>query len=145
MLYPVQILLPFQVDPGPANIRSFELEEQVLVTAKTIFNPVLYLINRSTGLAHFKIDWLLDAGAGNDPLFSGTFSQTVIDDDVNAGDQLPYAFQGNNLNNYSDPLASRHSVYLENKSAVAQIYWVLLVGRADIRAQTSASEEIIKE
>jgi hypothetical protein len=143
MLYPVQILLPFQVDAGAT--KSFELEEQVLTTAKTVFNPVVYLINRSTGLCHFKIDWCLDAGQGNDPLFSGTFQQTVIDDDVNAGDQLPYDFQGNNLNNYTDPVDSRHSIYIENKSATTQIYWVLLVGRADIRAQLAASEEIIKE
>lgn len=145
MLYPVQILLPYQVDPGAGNIKSFALEDQVLTTQKTIFDPVLYLINRSLGIVHFKVEWLLDAGMGNDPLFSGTFCQVVVDDDVAAGDQLPYNFQGNNLNIYTDPLASRHSVYIENKSATTQIYWVLLVGRADIRTQLAANEEIIKE
>ena len=145
MIYPVQILLPFQVDPGPTEVKSFALEDQVLTTTKTIYEPVLYLINRSTGLCHFKVDWCLDAGQGNDPLYSGTFTKTVIDDDVNPGDQLPYDFQGNNLNSFSDPLASRHSVYIENKDTVPQIYWVLLVGRADIRVALAASEEIIKE
>ena len=142
-LYPVQILLSFQVDSGAT--KSSPLEVQVLTTTKAIFDPVLYLINRSTGLAHFKAEWLLDAGMGNDPLFSGTFCQVVIDDDVAAGDQLPYDFQENNLNVYTDPVASRHSVYIENKSLTTQIYWVLLVGRADIRTQLPANEEIIKE
>jgi hypothetical protein len=142
-LYPVQILLAYQVDAGLT--KSFELEEQVLTSAKAIFNPVLYLINRSTGLVHFKVDWLLDAGMGNDPLYSGTFLQTVVDADVTAGDPLPYDFQGNNLNIYTDPVASRHSVYIENKSASTQIYWVLLVGRAEIQMQLPANEAIIKE
>ena len=143
MLYPVQILLAYQVEAGVTT--SFALEDLVLTTTKAIFDPVLFLINRSTGLAHFKVVWLLDAGMGNDPLYSGTFSQIVVDDDVAAGDQIPYSFQGNNLNNYTDPVASGHSVYIENKSAITQIYWVMLVGRADIRTQLPANEEIIKE
>ena len=142
-LYPVQILLPYQVDAGETKV--FALEDLVLTTTRTIFDPVIFLINKSTELAHFKVEWLLDAGMGNDPLVSGTFCQVVIDDDVAAGLQLPYDFQGNNLNIYMDPLASRHSVYLENKGTTTQIYWVLLVGRADIRTQIPASEEIIKE
>jgi hypothetical protein len=142
MLYPVKILLAYQVDAGETKL--FELEEQVLTTAKTIFNPVLYLINRSTGLAHFKVEWVLDAGQGNDPLYSGTFTYVGVDEDVNAGNLLAYAFLGDNLDS-DDDLASRHSVSLENKSATTQIYWVLLVGRAELQTQLAANQEIIKE
>ena len=141
-LYPVKILLSYQVDSGDTKL--FELEEQVLTTAKTIYNPVLYLINRSTGIAHFKVEWCLDAGQGNDPLYSGTFKYVGVDEDVAAGNLLPYDFLGNNLDS-DDDLASRHSISIENKSPTTQIYWVLLVGRAELQTQLPANQEIIKE
>lgn len=141
-LYPVKILLAYQVDAGVTKL--FELEEQVLTTAKTIFDPVLYFINRSTGIAHYKVEWCLDAGLGNDPLYSGTFNYVGVDEDVNADGLLPYAFLGNNLDS-DDDLASRHSISIENKSLTTQIYWVLLVGRAELQTQLPANQEIIKE
>jgi hypothetical protein len=118
MLYPVKILLAYQVDAGDTKL--FELEEQVLTTAKTIFDQ------------------------GNDPLYSGTFKYVGVDEDVNAGQLLPYAFLGNNLDS-DDDLASRNSVSIENKSASTQIYWVLLVGRAELAVELPANQEIIKE
>lgn len=140
-LYPVKILLAYQVDSGDTKL--FELEEQVLTTAKTIYNPVLYLINRGTGLCHFKVEWCLDAGMGNDPLYSGTFNYVGVDEDVSAGNLLPYDFLGNNLDS-DDDLASRNAVSIENKSLTTQIYWVLLVGRAELQTQLPANQEIIK-
>jgi len=141
MLYPVKIILPYQVEAGETT--SFSLEDQVLTTARTIFNPVLVFINKGTGTSNLKINWVIDLGSGNDPLLSGTFTWTAVDDPVAAGNILVHDFDGLNLD-LDEDVATRHSIYIENTSLVTQIYWVILEGRADIRMQLPASQEIIK-
>ncbi len=142
MMYPVKILLPYQI--AAAGSTDVDLEGQVLTTAKAIFNPVLTFYNRTTGLSHLKITHIVDMAFGDDPLRSGTFTQTVVDDDVSAGNTLSYDFEDRNLDNDTQ-IVTRHTVTVTNLDVVTQIYWLVLYGRADIRLQLPASQEIIKE
>jgi hypothetical protein len=142
-LYPVRILLAYQIDSG--DTKEFDLEETVLTTAKTIFDPVLVFYNRSLGMAHLRICHIVDMGSfGDDPLRQGSYTTDVVDDDVPAGDRLVYGFDDIPLNGDDQPTVN-HSVYITNNYTLTQIYWVILFGQADIRVQLPASQQIIKE
>ncbi len=139
-LLPVKFLWPVRLDPG-ANY-SFTVEDEIR-TVKAIFDPLLRLYNTSAGTVNLQITHVLDLGFGDDPLYSGSWSFLLVDDDVPTLTLRDFNFTPQIDN---DTVAvTRHTVRVENKSLTQEaIVRFILFGEAEVNVRLDASQEIIR-
>jgi len=139
-LTPVKFLWPYRLDPDEEI--SFTIEDMIQ-TAKAVFFPVLRMYNKSGHELHLKIVHLLDLGFGDDPLYSGTYSFIVADEDVPTDALRDYT--PSPQIDFDTVAATRNTVSVTNlDSSNERIVRFILFGIADIQAQLPANEEIIR-
>lgn len=140
-LVPVKMLWPIRLDPG--GFKAFTVEDE-LKTAKFVFFPLLRMYNTSGADLNLKIEHTLDLGFGDDPLYSGTWTFEVVNEDVPS--------PPNTLRDYNftpqidlDELAvTRHTVTVTNLDlANERICRFILFGMTEISVQLPASQQII--
>jgi len=139
-LLPVKFLWPIRLDPGQTY--SFTVEDEIR-TVKAIFDPLLRLYNTSSNSVNLKITHILDLGFGDDPLYSGTWSFLLVDNDVPTLTLRDFDFTPQIDN---DTVATtRHTVAVTNLSATTEsIIRFILFGTAEVSVRLDASQEIIR-
>jgi hypothetical protein len=90
-----------------------------------------------------KVDYTFSLGSGSDPLNSGTFTLTVVDEVVAYQEYYDYVFGGIQLDNDTADAIS-HTVTVTNNSGATQICQALLFGQTEVTVQLPASQAIIK-
>lgn len=139
-LVPVKFLWPVRLDPG--QIHSFTVEDEIR-TVKSIFDPLLRLYNTSGSTVNLKITHILDLGFGDDPLYSGTWTFLLVDDDIPTLTLRDFNFTPQ-IDNDTE-VATRHTITVENKSTTQEsIVRFILFGTSEISVRLSANQEIIK-
>jgi len=139
-LVPVKFLWPYRLDPDEEI--SFTVEEE-MQTAKFIFNPLLRLYNSSGSPVHLKIVHLLDLGHGDDPLYSGTYTYDIVDEEVPSPSLRDFDFTPQI--DLDTTAATRHIVYVKNlDSTTERIVRFILFGNTEISVKLPANQEIVK-
>jgi len=139
-LVPVKFLWPYRLDPGETI--SFTVEDE-MQTAKFIFDPLIRLYNSSGSSVHLTIVHVLDLGFGDNPLYSGTYQYTVVDEDVPSPALRDYDFTPQI--DLDTTAATRHVVSVENLDLVEEkIVRFILFGQTEVSVQLPAGQEIIK-
>jgi hypothetical protein len=138
-LLPVKFYWAFRLDPDEEI--SFTIENS-METAKAVFNPMLRMYNSSGAVIHEKIEHLLDLGFGDDPLNCGTFTYTLLDEDVPNNSIRDFA-PAPQIDLAKFP-ATRHTVYAKNTDpSLERIVRFILFGEAEVSAQLPADQEIV--
>jgi hypothetical protein len=139
-MVPVKFFWPYRLDPGEEIPFTVEDEMQ---TAKFIFDPMLRLYNSSGASVHLKIVHVLDLGFGDNPLYSGTYQYTVVDEDVPTDSLRDYAFTPQI--DLDTTAATRHVIYIKNLDLTTErIVRFILFGNTEVQVQLPAGQEIIK-
>lgn len=140
MQVPVKFFWPYRVDPE-ASI-SFTIETEIS-GAKFIANPVLRFYNTSAGTMHLKVEHTLDLGFGDDPLYSGTWTFDVVDEDVTTLTYRDVTFSPQIDNDTT--VATRHTVTVTNPDTEDErIIQFVLFGTTDISTRLPANQEIVR-
>jgi hypothetical protein len=140
MLVPVKFFWPYRIDPGESA--AFTIENEIS-GAKFVMNPVLRFYNTSGGTMHLKVEHTLDLGFGDDPLYSGTWTFDLIDEDVATlsmrdVDIIPQL--DNDLT-----IVTRHTVTITNPDVTEErIVQLILFGSTDISTRLPANQEIVR-
>jgi len=139
-LLPVKFLWPIRLDPGGSE--AFTVEDQIR-TVKAIFDPMLRLYNTSAGSVHLNIQHTLDLGYGDDPLYSGSWTFDVVDDDIPTLALRDYEFTPQiDLDTVA---ITRHTVTTTNLSSTEErIVRFILFGKAEVVTQLPAGQQIIR-
>lgn len=138
-LVPVKMLWPIRLDPG--GNKSFTVEDE-LKTAKFVFFPLLRMYNTSGYELNLKIEHTLDLGFGDDPLYSGTWTFEVVNDDVPTMSMRDYNFTPQI--DLDELATTRHTVTVTNKDlSNERICRFILFGMTEISVQLPASQQII--
>jgi hypothetical protein len=139
-LVPVKFLWPYRLDPDEEV--SFTVEEE-MQTAKFIFSPLLRLYNSSGSAVHLKIVHILDLGFGDDPLYSGTYTYDLVDEDIPNNSIRDFDFTPQI--DLDTTATTRHVVYVTNLDPlVERIVRFILFGSTEISVQLPAGQEIVK-
>ncbi len=141
MRVPVKMMWPIRLDPS-ANY-AFTVEDNIRLTS-AIYNPLLRFYNTNlTGDMQLIIEHTLDLGFGDDPLYSGSWTFTVVDEQIPPISLRDYAFTPQI--DLDDTVITRHTITVTNLSAVEEkIVRLILFGDADVQAQLPAGQQIIK-
>lgn len=144
-LTPVKMLWPIRLDVnGSAQGEySFVVEDRI-TTAKAVFDPMLRFYNtNTTGNINLTITHTLDLGFGDDPLYSGSWTFEVVNEDIPPITLRDYRFTPQiDLDTVA---ATRHTVKVTNLSLTEQkIVRLILFGTAEIEAQLPASQQIVR-
>ena len=139
-LLPVKFLWPVRLDPSQEY--SFTVEDEI-TTVKAIFDPLLRLYNTSTNSVNLKITHVLDLGFGDDPLYSGSWSFLLVDEDVPTLTLRDFDFTPQIDND--TVAATRHTVTVKNLSTTTEaIVRFILFGTSEVNVRLDASQEIIR-
>lgn len=139
-LVPVKFLWPYRLDPDEEI--SFTVEDE-MQTAKFILNPELRLYNSSGHAVHLRIVHVLDLGFGDNPLYSGTYQYTVVDEDIPNNCLRDYDFTPQI--DLDDVAVTRHVVYIKNlDTTLERIVRFILFGSTEVQVMLPAGQEIIR-
>jgi hypothetical protein len=139
-MVPVKFLWPYRLDPDETISFTVETEMQ---TAKFIFDPLLRLYNSSGSAVHLKIVHVLDLGFGNDPLYSGTYTYDLVDEDIPTGTLRDFDFTPQI--DLDTTAATRHVVSVKNLDLTTErIVRFILFGKTEVQVMLPAGQEIIK-
>jgi hypothetical protein len=141
MLYPCRIDWAANISTG--DDYTFVVETEALANAKAVYSPLLRVYNFGTDTLDVTITHVLDLGAGDDPLHSGTFSMDVVIASVLTGTFLDYNF-GNAHLAQDAVLTVTHTVEIANATGVTQLAHAVLFGEAELEAQLPASAPIVR-
>jgi hypothetical protein len=140
MQVPVKFFWPFRLDPGATA--TFTVENEVKGT-KFVLTPLLRFYNTSNGIVHLKIEHILDLGFGDDPLYSGTWTFNLVDEDVPTLALRDFAFTPQ-IDNDRD-VATRHTVTITNPDLLEErIVRIVLFGYTEISTRLPANQEIVR-
>ena len=124
--------------------QAFTLEDNALANTKTIYNPVLRFHNIGDEAATLKITYTLNLGSQtDDPLNSGTYTNTVVDETVSAGAFRDYDFGGIHLSNDTTYVIT-HTVTIKNIGASTHVFHTLLTGQTETQAQLPQGLGIVR-
>jgi len=139
-LLPVKFLWPVRLDPEQTY--SFTVEDEIR-TVKAIFDPLLRLYNTSSNDVNLKITHILELGFGDDPLYSGSWSFLLVDNDVPTLTLRDFDFTPQIDN---DTVAkTSHTIAIKNLSLLTEsIVRFILFGTAEVSVRLDASQEIIR-
>lgn len=144
-LIPVKMLWPIRLDPNgtPGGSYAFVVEDRIR-TAKAVFNPLLRFYNTNTsGDINLKITHTLDLGYGDDPLYSGSWTFEVVNEDIPHVTIRDYNFTPQI--DLDQVAVTRHTVTVTNLSTTEQkIVRLILFGSAEVEAQLPASQQIVR-
>ncbi len=141
MINVVKFYKPLQLDPGETG--SWTVEDEV-TTVKFVFNPLLRVYAPYTGVddINLKITHIFDLGFGDDPLWSGTQSYVVVNEDLPPASFRDYTFTPQI--DRAETLVTRHTVEIKNLSATEQvIVKSLLFGLTETQVQISKDLGVI--
>ena len=142
MIQVVKFYYPVLLAPG--ETQSWVIED-TLQTAKFVFQPMfrVYMSNYADSV-HFKLTHTLDLGFGDDPLWSGTDTYVVAEDDIPPLSLRDYNFAAQ-LDKVMPPQpVTRHTVYLTNNSATTEmVVKTILFGLTETQIQTSKNQGVI--
>lgn len=137
---PVKFFWPIRLDPGASS--SFTVEDEIHI-AKFVMNPLLRMYNTSGGILHLNIKHILDLGFGDDPLYSGTWTFDVVDEDVPTAALRDYNFTPQIDNDRE--VATRHTITVTNPDLLEErIVRFILFGNTEISTKLPANQEIVK-
>jgi hypothetical protein len=139
-LYPVKFFWPIRLDPGASS--AFTVEDEVK-GAKFVLDPLLRFYNTSSGLVHLKIEHTLDLGFGDDPLYSGTWTFNLVDEDIASMSIRDFQFTPQ-IDNDTE-VATRHTITITNPDLLQEcIVRLILFGSTEISTRLPANQEIVK-
>jgi len=112
---------------------SFTIETTALKNVQAVYNPVFRFYNIGDENATLVITSTLDLGTDtDDPLNSGSFTETVLDTVVPAETTQDYAFGGIQLDNDEDVTVT-HTVTITNSGLATQVFHSILFGSSDVQ------------
>jgi hypothetical protein len=129
---------------SPLEVQSWVVED-TLQTALFVFNPLLRIYMSDYAVpVHFKLTHTLDLGFGDDPLWSGTDTYTMVDEDIPPLAIRDYAIAAQ-LDKVLPPQpVTRYTVYLTNTSTTTDmVVKTILFGQTETQIQNSRNQGVI--
>lgn len=129
---------------SPLEVQSWVIED-TLQSALFVFNPVfrIYMSDYAVPV-HFKLTHTLDLGFGDDPLWEGTDTYTVADEDIPPLSLRDYVFATQLDKVVAPQPLTRYTVYLTNTSAADDmIVKTILFGLTETQIQSSRNQGVI--
>jgi hypothetical protein len=122
---------------------TFTIETQALAATTAIYTPIFRFHNIGNEAAEIQIVYTLNLGtATDDPLNSGTYSNTVVDTTVPAGAMYTYDFDGMVMTSRSS-IVITHEVTITNVGISTHVFHSTLTGSTEIQTQLSAGQSIV--
>lgn len=116
---------------------TFTIETTALKNTLAVYNPVFRFYNIGTEDATLKITSTLDLGTDTeDPLHSGSFTETVLDVVVPTLTTHDYTFGGIQLD-ADETVTVTHNVTITNNGLTTQIFHSVLFGSSDVQFGTA--------
>jgi len=133
------------VDLDPLQVESWTLEDTIQ-SVKFVDSPYLRIYTPAAAPDdfHIKIQHILDLGFGDDPLWTGTETITLVDTDIPPSSIYDYNFFIPFDKAVAPAPVTRHVVYITNNSTTTSfVVKTLLFGKTDTQLQTSQDNGVI--
>lgn len=122
---------------------SFVVETTALAHTYFVQNPVLMFHNIGTEDADLEIVYTLTLNSQtDDPLHSGTYTETVVSVTVPGGERYAFDFAGQHLDNNAD-YSITHTVTITNNGVTTNTYHTILTGVTEVQTQFASASSVL--